>query len=95
MDKLTRKRRSQDVVGRVFTCSGRFFARHDPHRETGWIAMQHDQPSGAIFCVAGPHDAAKLRLFLVEPAARGTGLAQIMRDTCIARPLPRHAPVDA
>jgi GNAT superfamily N-acetyltransferase len=34
----------------------------------------------------GPDDpqTARLRLFLIEPKARGTGLAQRMLDTCIA-----------
>jgi GNAT superfamily N-acetyltransferase len=60
-----------------------FFSDHDPLRERGWIAMAGDQPAGSIFCVAGPEGSAKLRLFLIEPEHRGTGLAQQMLDTCL------------
>lgn len=61
-----------------------FFAAHDPLRETGWIACRGDERLGSIFCVASPDGTAKLRLFLVEPVARGTGLAQTMLDSCMA-----------
>lgn len=60
-----------------------FFASHDPARERGWIAMADQTPVGCIFCVAGPDATAKLRLFYLEPFARGTGLAQTLLDTCL------------
>lgn len=64
-----------------------FLRGHDPARERGWIARAGDARLGSIFCVDAGADAgagvAKLRLFLVEPAARGTGLAQQMLDTCL------------
>jgi GNAT superfamily N-acetyltransferase len=60
-----------------------FFASHDPTRDMGWIAQQGDAPVGCIFCVAGPEGTAKLRLFFVEPIARGTGLAQTLLETCL------------
>jgi DNA-binding MarR family transcriptional regulator len=60
-----------------------FLRGHDPARERGWIAARGDQRLGSIFCVAGPDGTAKLRLFFVEHAARGSGLAQRMLDTCI------------
>lgn len=58
-----------------------FLRNHDPLRERGWIAEAESERLGSIFCVAQSVDepsVAKLRLFLLEPAARGTGLAQRM-----------------
>jgi DNA-binding MarR family transcriptional regulator/predicted GNAT family acetyltransferase len=60
-----------------------FIRSHDPARERGWIAVRGDQRLGSIFCVAGADGTAKLRLFFVEKAARGSGLAQQMLDTCL------------
>ncbi len=63
-----------------------FLRRNDKAREMGWIAWQAGQRIGCIFCVAegsDQPDMARLRLFLLEPAARGTGLAQTMMDTCL------------
>ncbi|MFM2388625.1 MAG: hypothetical protein RLZZ437_180 [Pseudomonadota bacterium] len=60
-----------------------FFAKHDPARERGWIACHDTTPIGCIFCAQGPEGTAKLRLFYVAPAARGTGLAQTLLDTCL------------
>jgi GNAT superfamily N-acetyltransferase len=63
-----------------------FWQSCDPARESGWIAQAGDTRLGCIFCMAD-HDAApevaKLRLFLLDPAARGSGLAQRMIDTCL------------
>lgn len=63
-----------------------FLRKHDPARERGWIGHRGDLRLGSIFCVqenpAAP-EVAKLRLFLLEPEARGTGLAQRLLDTCM------------
>ncbi|MDP4032189.1 MAG: GNAT family N-acetyltransferase [Pseudorhodobacter sp.] len=61
-----------------------FLASHDPTCEAGWIAQSDAQRLGSVFCVRdGVPGCAKLRLFLIEPDARGTGLAQMMLDTCL------------
>lgn len=61
-----------------------FLDAHDPVRERGWIARAGDRRLGSIFCVQGPvPDAAKLRLFLLEPDMRGIGLGQRLLDTCM------------
>lgn len=62
---------------------GDFLDQHDPTCEAGWIAERDGQPLGSIFCVTGDAGFAKLRLFLVMPAARGTGLAQMLLDQCL------------
>ncbi|CAL9460602.1 bifunctional helix-turn-helix transcriptional regulator/GNAT family N-acetyltransferase [Streptomyces levis] len=45
---------------------------HDPRRERTWIAELDGRPVGCVMCVAdGTPGAARLRLLLVEPDARG------------------------
>lgn len=60
-----------------------FIANHDPDREQGWIAMQGDRRLGSIFCVTERATTAKLRLFLLTPAARGKGLGKRLLATCM------------
>ena len=60
-----------------------FVKGHDPVRERGWIAWRGGERVGSVFCVRATQDIAKLRLFLIEPAARGGGLAQRMLDQCM------------
>lgn len=60
-----------------------YLARRDPARERAWIAMRGGDRLGSIFCVAAPDGSAKLRLFLVEPTARGRGLGRRMLDLCL------------
>ena len=55
-----------------------FLADHDPEREAGWIAWQDGSRLGSIFCVRLDDTTAKLRLFLLAPQARGTGLGRRM-----------------
>lgn len=65
-----------------------FLTRNAPARERGWIAESAGgRMLGSIFCMAEGPDApeiARLRLFLIEPEARGTGLAQRMIDACLS-----------
>lgn len=60
-----------------------FLAEHDPAWEAGWIAHHGDQRLGSIFCVRVDDATAKLRLFYVLAAARGTGVAQALLDQCL------------
>lgn len=60
-----------------------FLAEHDPACEKGWIAEADGQRLGSIFCVHADARTAKLRLFLLVPAARGKGLGQHMLDHCM------------
>lgn len=60
-----------------------FFASHDPQQERGWLAHRSGTRLGSIFCVKGAPDRAKLRLFLIEPAARGTGLGKRLLAACM------------
>lgn len=61
-----------------------FNAGHDPARETGWIAVDNaGAPVACIFCVKLDDATAKLRMFLVTKAARGTGLGYRLLQTCM------------
>ena len=60
-----------------------FTARHDPARERGWIAEAAGRPLGSIFCVDAGGETAKLRMFLLDPAARGRGLGKRLLQTCM------------
>lgn len=61
-----------------------FIETHDPAVERGWIARAGEMRLGSIFCVRGPEaGTAKLRLFLVEPSARGLGLGQRLLEACM------------
>lgn len=60
-----------------------FVTDHDPTFERGWIAWQGDQRLGSIFCVRLDDQAAKLRLFLLVPQARGLGLGRKLLDQCM------------
>jgi DNA-binding MarR family transcriptional regulator/GNAT superfamily N-acetyltransferase len=66
-----------------------FAEQHDPAREAAWIAEVDGEPAGCVLCVRGDDAAAKLRLLLVEPRARGLGLGARLVDECIA--FARHA----
>lgn len=59
-----------------------FVATPDPD-SAGWIGVRGEARLGSIFVVPEAPGIAKLRLFLLEPSARGTGLAQRMLDTAM------------
>ena len=61
-----------------------FLADHDPAREAGWVAEAEGQRLGSIFCVSAGATTAKLRLFQLDPAARGRGLGKHMLVHCMS-----------
>ncbi len=54
-----------------------------PAREQGFLAIQGGRRVGSVFCVRAGDDLAKLRLFLLEPDMRGSGLGRRMLGECL------------
>jgi DNA-binding MarR family transcriptional regulator/GNAT superfamily N-acetyltransferase len=59
-----------------------FIKHYDPKRECCWIAERDGENVGAVFLVTHSDTVAKLRLFLVEPTARGLGIGKRLVDEC-------------
>jgi len=73
--------RFEALVARVLADFG---SGHDPEREHCWIAERGGRFLGCVFLTAGEGDEARLRMLLVEPEARGTGLGTRLVAECVA-----------
>jgi DNA-binding MarR family transcriptional regulator/N-acetylglutamate synthase-like GNAT family acetyltransferase len=61
-----------------------FGVRREAQREAAWIAELDGERIGCVFCTACESpDTAQLRLLLVEPRARGTGVGTRLVDECL------------
>jgi DNA-binding MarR family transcriptional regulator/GNAT superfamily N-acetyltransferase len=61
-----------------------FVDSKDTARQAGWIAEVDGERAGSVFCMPGPDpDTAKLRLLIVEPAARGFGVGKRLVAECL------------
>jgi GNAT superfamily N-acetyltransferase len=63
--------------------ASKLVAPADPARERGWLAEQGGEIVGCVFLVRQSRTVAKLRLLLVDPRARGSGLGTRLVDECI------------
>lgn len=68
----------------VASVAGGFLASHDPARERCWIAERDGVNVGSVFLVKESDELARLRMLIVEPAARGLGIGQRLVAECIA-----------
>lgn len=57
-------------------------ADNDP-RQQGWVVESDDGRLGSVWCVADDDRTARLRLLIMEPAARGSGLGTNLVETCV------------
>jgi DNA-binding MarR family transcriptional regulator/N-acetylglutamate synthase-like GNAT family acetyltransferase len=67
----------------VAEIAAKFINNYDARRERCWIAEKDGAIIGCIFLVRHTDKIAKLRLLLVEPSARGSGLGHRLVDECI------------
>ena len=67
----------------VAEIAAQFIKNLDQKRERCWIAELNGEPVGSVFLVKHTDQVAKLRLLLVEPAARGHGVGRRLVEECV------------
>jgi DNA-binding MarR family transcriptional regulator/N-acetylglutamate synthase-like GNAT family acetyltransferase len=80
---------NDEFEGLVARVVADYVEQRDPRRSAAWIAEVEGAPAGCVLCVPSDGAAAKLRLLLVEPTARGLGIGSRLVDECVR--FARHA----
>lgn len=60
-----------------------FIKKLNPARERCWIAERDGERLGCVFLVEESKNVGRLRMLLVDPAARGLGLGSRLVDECL------------
>lgn len=60
-----------------------FLDHLDPARERCWVAERAGERMGCVFLVKESDEVARLRLLILEPAARGEGLGRRLVEECV------------
>lgn len=60
-----------------------YVEHHDPRCEDAWIAEVDGEPVGSVFCCRKDDTTAQLRLLLVEPRVRGSGIGSRLVRECV------------
>jgi GNAT superfamily N-acetyltransferase len=61
----------------------RFLNNFDAEKERCWIAERAGENVGSVFVVNDGNGIARLRMLIVDPAARGFGLGRRLVDECL------------
>ena len=74
-----------DFEALVASIVAAFATRHDAEREAAWIGEVDGERAGCVLLVSGDEPgAARLRILLVTPAARGLGLGSRLVEECLS-----------
>ncbi len=67
----------------VAEIAAKFIQNLDPQRERCWIAEKDGVVVGSVFLVKHSDEVAKLRLLILDPAARGLGIGNRLVAECV------------